>query len=157
MDWKRCDLDDRYQRIILHGFFYRSVSWLMTSARDSARLADRVLHFSWFIVDSAGRRPILLTGAVIVSGCGPSYAYVLLLIIVQSKMAIALTATGWWIYIDQDITPKAGKKYAVEIPLASKLIACCSCDLHRYLQCCIWHVMGTYPLVVPTRGEYPSI
>jgi hypothetical protein len=27
-------------------------------------------------------------------------------------MAIALTATGWWIYIDQDITPKAGKKHA---------------------------------------------
>ncbi|WVW80564.1 hypothetical protein I302_102550 [Kwoniella bestiolae CBS 10118] len=41
----------------------------------------------WFLMDRAGRRPILLTGAV--------------------AMAIALTATGWWIYIDQAITPNA--------------------------------------------------
>lgn len=39
-------------------------------------------------MDRAGRRPILLSGAV--------------------AMAIALTATGWWIYIDQAITPNAG-------------------------------------------------
>ncbi|ORY28027.1 putative receptor [Naematelia encephala] len=41
----------------------------------------------WFLTDRAGRRPILLTGAV--------------------AMAVALTATGWWIYIDQAITPNA--------------------------------------------------
>nr|XP_018259860.1 uncharacterized protein I303_07932 [Kwoniella dejecticola CBS 10117]OBR82018.1 hypothetical protein I303_07932 [Kwoniella dejecticola CBS 10117] len=41
----------------------------------------------WFLMDRAGRRPILLSGAV--------------------AMAIALTATGWWIYIDQAITPNA--------------------------------------------------
>ncbi|KAK1923204.1 hypothetical protein DB88DRAFT_494227 [Papiliotrema laurentii] len=41
----------------------------------------------WFLMDRAGRRPILLSGAI--------------------AMAIALTATGWWIYIDQAITPKA--------------------------------------------------
>ncbi|KAL7423031.1 hypothetical protein Q5752_002330 [Cryptotrichosporon argae] len=41
----------------------------------------------WILTDRAGRRPILLTGA--------------------TAMAIALTATGWWIYIDQAITPKA--------------------------------------------------
>ncbi|TYJ53900.1 hypothetical protein B9479_005449 [Cryptococcus floricola] len=41
----------------------------------------------WYLMDRAGRRPILLTGAV--------------------AMSIALTATGWWIYIDQAITPNA--------------------------------------------------
>ncbi|WVO19924.1 uncharacterized protein IAS62_001214 [Cryptococcus decagattii] len=41
----------------------------------------------WYLMDRAGRRPILLSGAV--------------------AMAIALTATGWWIYIDQAITPNA--------------------------------------------------
>ncbi|RXK41044.1 hypothetical protein M231_01675 [Tremella mesenterica] len=41
----------------------------------------------WFLMDRAGRRPILLTGAL--------------------AMAVALTATGWWIYIDQAITPNA--------------------------------------------------
>jgi sugar porter (SP) family MFS transporter len=41
----------------------------------------------WWLTDAAGRRPILLCGAI--------------------AMAIALTATGWWIYIDQAITPKA--------------------------------------------------
>ncbi|WVO17337.1 hypothetical protein L204_105029 [Cryptococcus depauperatus] len=41
----------------------------------------------WYLMDRAGRRPILLTGAV--------------------AMAIALTATGWWIFIDQAITPNA--------------------------------------------------
>ncbi|RSH87041.1 hypothetical protein EHS25_003529 [Saitozyma podzolica] len=41
----------------------------------------------WFLMDRAGRRPILLLGAV--------------------AMAIALTATGWWIYIDQAMTPNA--------------------------------------------------
>jgi hypothetical protein len=40
-------------------------------------------------MDRAGRRPILLLGAV--------------------AMAIALTATGWWIYIDQAMTPNAGE------------------------------------------------
>ena len=38
-------------------------------------------------MDRAGRRPILLTGAL--------------------AMAVALTFTGWWIYIDQAITPNA--------------------------------------------------
>ncbi|CAD6567981.1 MAG: hypothetical protein TREMPRED_004149, partial [Tremellales sp. Tagirdzhanova-0007] len=41
----------------------------------------------WFLMDRAGRRPILLVGAL--------------------AMSIALTATGWWIYIDQAITPNA--------------------------------------------------
>ena len=38
-------------------------------------------------MDRAGRRPILLSGAM--------------------AMAFALTLTGWWIYIDQAITPNA--------------------------------------------------
>jgi hypothetical protein len=41
----------------------------------------------WWLTDHAGRRPILLWGAV--------------------AMAIALSATGWWIYIDLPFTPKA--------------------------------------------------
>lgn len=41
----------------------------------------------WYLMDRAGRRPILLSGAL--------------------AMAIALTTTGWWIYIDQAITPNA--------------------------------------------------
>ncbi|KAK7059064.1 hypothetical protein VNI00_001688 [Paramarasmius palmivorus] len=41
----------------------------------------------WYLVDRWGRRPILLSGAVI--------------------MAIALGATGWWMYIDVPRTPKA--------------------------------------------------
>lgn len=44
-------------------------------------------------MDRAGRRPILLSGAV--------------------AMAIALTATGWWIYIDQAITPNAGSFFVL--------------------------------------------
>ncbi|EEB92136.1 hypothetical protein MPER_09402 [Moniliophthora perniciosa FA553] len=41
----------------------------------------------WYLVDRWGRRPILLSGAVI--------------------MAISLGATGWWMYIDVPRTPKA--------------------------------------------------
>ncbi|KIK70873.1 hypothetical protein GYMLUDRAFT_32946 [Collybiopsis luxurians FD-317 M1] len=41
----------------------------------------------WYLVDRWGRRPILLSGAVI--------------------MAAALTATGWWMYVDVPRTPNA--------------------------------------------------
>ncbi|KAE9408206.1 general substrate transporter [Gymnopus androsaceus JB14] len=41
----------------------------------------------WYLVDRWGRRPILLSGAVV--------------------MAISLTATGWWMYIDVPRTPNA--------------------------------------------------
>lgn len=47
----------------------------------------------WWLTDLAGRRPILLCGSI--------------------AMALALTATGYWIYIDQAITPNAGEFYAV--------------------------------------------
>jgi hypothetical protein len=40
-------------------------------------------------MDRAGRRPILLSGA--------------------AAMAVFLTLTGYWIYIDQAYTPNAGK------------------------------------------------
>jgi hypothetical protein len=40
------------------------------------------------LMDRAGRRPILLTGA--------------------AAMALFLTLTGYWIYIDQAYTPNAG-------------------------------------------------
>lgn len=35
-------------------------------------------------------------------------------------MAIALTATGWWIYIDQAITPNAGSFFV--LPCRMKLM-----------------------------------
>lgn len=54
----------------------------------------------WYLMDRAGRRPILLSGAV--------------------AMAIALTATGWWIYIDQAITPNAGSSFV--LPCRMKLM-----------------------------------
>ncbi|WOO81901.1 MFS glucose transporter mfs1 [Vanrija pseudolonga] len=41
----------------------------------------------WWLTDAVGRRPILLTGAI--------------------SMAVALTATGWFIYVDQSYTPNA--------------------------------------------------
>ncbi|KAG2023106.1 sugar transporter, variant 2 [Coprinopsis cinerea AmutBmut pab1-1] len=41
----------------------------------------------WVLVDRWGRRPILMSGAVV--------------------MAIALMATGWWMYVDVPGTPKA--------------------------------------------------
>ncbi|TFY77217.1 hypothetical protein EWM64_g6795 [Hericium alpestre] len=42
---------------------------------------------TWYLVDRLGRRPILLSGAVV--------------------MGIALSATGWWMYIDVPATPQA--------------------------------------------------
>ncbi|KAF8328155.1 general substrate transporter [Cantharellus anzutake] len=42
---------------------------------------------TWYLVDMWGRRIILISGAAV--------------------MCIALSATGWWIYVDQLITPKA--------------------------------------------------
>jgi len=82
MDRTRCHLDDRYQRIVLCRVVDPAVSRALFGL-------ELVLTGRWFLMDRAGRRPILLSGAV--------------------AMAIALTATGWWIYIDQAITPKAGE------------------------------------------------
>ncbi|KZT05876.1 general substrate transporter [Laetiporus sulphureus 93-53] len=42
---------------------------------------------TWYLVDRLGRRPILLSGAVV--------------------MALALGLTGWWLYIDVPETPRA--------------------------------------------------
>ncbi|KAF9513762.1 hypothetical protein BS47DRAFT_1376618 [Hydnum rufescens UP504] len=42
---------------------------------------------TWYLVDMWGRRLILMTGAAL--------------------MCVALVATGWWMYVDQAITPKA--------------------------------------------------
>jgi len=42
---------------------------------------------TWYLVDMWGRRIILMTGAAV--------------------MCAALSATGWWIYVDQAITPNA--------------------------------------------------
>ncbi|WRT70803.1 uncharacterized protein IL334_007802 [Kwoniella shivajii] len=71
--------------------YYAQAGWigrdaiLMTGINSLFYIASSIPP--WFLMDRAGRRPILLTGAV--------------------AMAIALTATGWWIYIDQAITPNA--------------------------------------------------
>ncbi|GMK56482.1 hypothetical protein CspeluHIS016_0303220 [Cutaneotrichosporon spelunceum] len=70
---------------------YSSAGWigrdaiLMTGVNSLFYVASSIPP--WWLTDAVGRRPILLCGAI--------------------AMAIALTATGWWIYIDQAITPKA--------------------------------------------------
>lgn len=42
-------------------------------------------------------------------------------------MAIALTATGWWIYIDQAITPNAGMSRRLGLPhsLLTDIVVVC--------------------------------
>jgi MFS family permease len=58
---------------------------LMTGINSLVYIASSIPP--WFLMDRAGRRPILLSGAV--------------------AMAVALALTGWWIYIDQAYTPNA--------------------------------------------------
>jgi hypothetical protein len=70
-------------------------------------------------------------------------------------MALFLTLTGYWIYIDQAYTPNAGTLPELSAPRCSKLTA--SCDLRDHLQCRIWDVMGSSPLVVPSRDHAPPI
>jgi hypothetical protein len=45
------------------------------------------LSISWYLVDRWGRRPILLSGAAV--------------------MAFALTAIGWFLYLNASFTPSA--------------------------------------------------
>jgi hypothetical protein len=70
-------------------------------------------------------------------------------------MALFLTLTGYWIYIDQAYTPNAGTLPQLAGSRMSKLTA--SCDLRDHLQCCIWDVMGSSPMVVPSRDHAPPI
>ncbi|BEJ11817.1 hypothetical protein CspHIS471_0202770 [Cutaneotrichosporon sp. HIS471] len=71
--------------------YYAQAGWigrdaiLMTGINSLFYVASSIPP--WWLTDALGRRPILLCGAI--------------------AMAIALTSTGWWIYIDQAITPKA--------------------------------------------------
>jgi hypothetical protein len=76
-------------------------------------------------MDRAGRRPILLTGAV--------------------AMAIALTATGWWIYIDQAITPNAGM--SVRYGAFCRSTDMLSRDLRHRVQCGIRDELGAGAMV----------
>jgi hypothetical protein len=73
-------------------------------------------------MDRAGRRPILLSGAI--------------------AMAIALTATGWWIYIDQAITPKAGMYRCCSFWLIAS--GCLRCHLQRSIR----HELGSGSLAL---------
>jgi hypothetical protein len=70
-------------------------------------------------------------------------------------MALFLTLTGYWIYIDQAYTPNAGTLPLLSAPRCCKLTA--SCNLRDNLQRCIWDVMGSSPMVVPSRDHAPSI
>jgi hypothetical protein len=127
LDWKRRDPHDGYQFLILRRFDYSSVS-------SANLLIEHALNERWFLMDRAGRRPILLTGA--------------------AAMALFLTLTGYWIYIDQAYTPNAGTSSAV-------CSRCCmltsSRNLRHHLQRCIWNVMGSSPLVVSSRDHAPPI
>lgn len=81
-------------------------------------------------MDRAGRRPILLSGA--------------------AAMAVFLTLTGYWIYIDQAYTPNAGESYD---PGSRKLAHAGSRDMCDHLQRGLRHVMGTCPLAVSARDH----
>ena len=68
-------------------------------------------------------------------------------------MALFLTLTGYWIYIDQAYTPNAGTFSAAW--LRFKLTA--SCNMRDHLQRRIRYVMGSSTLVVPSRDHAPPI
>jgi len=70
-------------------------------------------------------------------------------------MALFLTLTGYWIYIDQAYTPNAGTPPQLAEARAYKLTD--SGHLRDHLQRCIWDVMGSSPLVVSSRDHAPSI
>lgn len=60
-------------------------------------------------------------------------------------MAIALSATGWWIYIDVPFTPKAGRLKPFFHALTTSRGLC------YHLQLCLWHELGPDPLALPSR------
>ncbi|KAA1468280.1 general substrate transporter [Dentipellis sp. KUC8613] len=70
---------------------FEEAGWLGRQAILMAGINAIIYLFStvptWYLVDRLGRRPILLSGAVV--------------------MAAALCATGWWMYIDVPATPNA--------------------------------------------------
>ncbi|KAJ3569062.1 hypothetical protein NP233_g5298 [Leucocoprinus birnbaumii] len=70
---------------------FEEAGWIGRSAILMAGINSVIYVLStlppWYLVDRWGRRPILLSGAVI--------------------MALALGATGYWMYIDVPITPQA--------------------------------------------------
>ncbi|EIN14124.1 general substrate transporter [Punctularia strigosozonata HHB-11173 SS5] len=70
---------------------FEAAGWLGRDAILMAGINAIVYVFStiptWYLVDHWGRRPILLSGAAV--------------------MALMLTATGWWMYIDVPMTPQA--------------------------------------------------
>jgi len=70
-------------------------------------------------------------------------------------MALFLTLTGYWIYIDQAYTPNAGSSPHLAGSRMSKLTS--SCYLRHHLQRCIWDVMGSSSLVVPSRDHAAPI
>ena len=86
-------------------------------------------------MDRAGRRPILLSGA--------------------AAMAVFLTLTGYWIYIDQAYTPNAGEfgRWRVLWPVTHRR----SGRLRHHLQCSVRHVMGTCPLALPARNYASTV
>lgn len=82
-------------------------------------------------MDRAGRRPILMSGA--------------------AAMALFLTLTGYWIYIDQAYTPNAGTSTQLPGPRMPKLTE--SGHLRNYLQCRIRNVMGPCTMAVSSRDH----
>ena len=70
-------------------------------------------------------------------------------------MALFLTLTGYWIYIDQAYTPNAGTSPQLAEARTPKLTA--SGHLRDHLQRCIRDVMGSSSMVVPSRDHAPPI
>jgi hypothetical protein len=70
-------------------------------------------------------------------------------------MALFLTLTGYWIYIDQAYTPNAGTLPQPTGFDCRELMS--SRNLRDHLQRCIWNVMGSSSMVVPSRDHAPPI
>jgi len=73
-------------------------------------------------------------------------------------MALFLTLTGYWIYIDQAYTPNAGTppQLLSAVP-AQRFALTKSGHLRDHLQRCIRDVMGSSSMVVPSRDHAPPI
>lgn len=65
------------------------------------------MFLRWYLVDIWGRRIILMSGAAIVSEIVMDCHWIRHDDSTFVKMCVSLAATGWWIYVDQIITPKA--------------------------------------------------
>lgn len=70
----------------------------------SHRFMPELILSRWYLVDRWGRRAILMSGAAVASVSKVARAECRLIML---QMAMALMATGWWMWIDVPQTPQA--------------------------------------------------